>query len=645
MQQLDFILGIEVHLSNNHTCLNAKGEPEPFYDICDELQGRYPKDFKFTGWHPLCYDDQSEVYTSGGWKRFAEVSEDDLILTLNTSTLDLEYSGYQMRFRSWYEGDLIHFHNRSYSQLVTPDHEVLCLEKNSREPVFKRVPARICGKTQPVYRSSRWNGKYIDSIQIGSLSVDFGRFCEFMGYWLSDGSLGHKWEIGIAQQDSHKEAIFDCVNTLGMRPRYNGGKVEFNSKDWYEYLERFGRCADKFVPEEIKEATPEQIRVFLDAFISCDGHIKAPKVFVGNHGNMCSPKEGERTYYTTSKRLADDIGELILKTGRRPSFRLNKTAGREQAFRNGAYIINHDCWIISECRSVTATQYSKDVVEYRGWVYDLVLEKNSTMYIRREGKCFWGSNCRCYTTTILPDRDEFMKYLDGMDENGNSTYQFQDEVTEMPDNFNRWVEENQDRIRTAEERGKLPYFLKDNPDAWDITPAAPPLGSEEMFDAISKEYNIRFGDYKDYSDSTASRFDFLGFKGEVEDMFGIKTAGTLSLYDETSWRFSLRGNGFALTRYFFEDEGKIICEHEYFELDKKLQGKGLSKKLFNSLYTQYQNVGVQKLEVHANIDVGGYTWARYGFSAMDKKQAVNAILYFGDKYPELFEKAYNTIEE
>ena len=48
-QQLDFVVGIEIHLSNNHT-LNGK----PFHDICDELQGRYPKDFKFTGWQPLC---------------------------------------------------------------------------------------------------------------------------------------------------------------------------------------------------------------------------------------------------------------------------------------------------------------------------------------------------------------------------------------------------------------------------------------------------------------------------------------------------------------------------------------------------------------------------------------------------------------
>ena len=43
------VIGIKVSLSNNHT-LNG----EPFYDICDELKGTYPKDFKFTGWHPMC---------------------------------------------------------------------------------------------------------------------------------------------------------------------------------------------------------------------------------------------------------------------------------------------------------------------------------------------------------------------------------------------------------------------------------------------------------------------------------------------------------------------------------------------------------------------------------------------------------------
>jgi hypothetical protein len=53
-QQMDFVVGIEVKTSNNHTLLGADGKPHAFYDICDRLAGRYPKDFKFTGWHPHC---------------------------------------------------------------------------------------------------------------------------------------------------------------------------------------------------------------------------------------------------------------------------------------------------------------------------------------------------------------------------------------------------------------------------------------------------------------------------------------------------------------------------------------------------------------------------------------------------------------
>lgn len=52
MQRFDFIRGVQVRISNNH----------PQTDMCNELsgqspddpRGRYPKDFKFTGWHPFC---------------------------------------------------------------------------------------------------------------------------------------------------------------------------------------------------------------------------------------------------------------------------------------------------------------------------------------------------------------------------------------------------------------------------------------------------------------------------------------------------------------------------------------------------------------------------------------------------------------
>lgn len=47
------IVGWEIRLSNNHTTLRD-GKPCPFHDMCDELQGTYPKAFRFRGWHPHC---------------------------------------------------------------------------------------------------------------------------------------------------------------------------------------------------------------------------------------------------------------------------------------------------------------------------------------------------------------------------------------------------------------------------------------------------------------------------------------------------------------------------------------------------------------------------------------------------------------
>lgn len=53
-QKLDFVVGLRICLSNNHTIMNSKGEPVPLVDICDELWGDYPKTFKCVGWHPQC---------------------------------------------------------------------------------------------------------------------------------------------------------------------------------------------------------------------------------------------------------------------------------------------------------------------------------------------------------------------------------------------------------------------------------------------------------------------------------------------------------------------------------------------------------------------------------------------------------------
>jgi len=52
-QNNPLITGWKIVLSNNHTTL-INGVPTKFKDICDTLQGIYPKTFKFKGWHPQC---------------------------------------------------------------------------------------------------------------------------------------------------------------------------------------------------------------------------------------------------------------------------------------------------------------------------------------------------------------------------------------------------------------------------------------------------------------------------------------------------------------------------------------------------------------------------------------------------------------
>ena len=64
----------------------------------------------------------------------------------------------------------------------------------------------------------------------------------------------------------------------------------------------------------------------------------------------------------------------------------------------------------------------------------------------------WHPNCRCYQISILNTEEEFW----------NESETSVNEVTDVPDGFKQWVADNQERIAEAEQRGTLPYFLREN---------------------------------------------------------------------------------------------------------------------------------------------------------------------------------------
>lgn len=60
--------------------------------------------------------------------------------------------------------------------------------------------------------------------------------------------------------------------------------------------------------------------------------------------------------------------------------------------------------------------------------------------------------------------------------------------------------------------------------------------------------------------------------------------------------------------------GEIVAHHGYMSLDASVQGSGFATAFGGHLLTWYKASGVAELHTMADIDVGGYTWARGGFN-------------------------------
>jgi hypothetical protein len=68
----------------------------------------------------------------------------------------------------------------------------------------------------------------------------------------------------------------------------------------------------------------------------------------------------------------------------------------------------------------------------------------------------WHVGCLCIATPILPTTEEYLENAD------KKNPQYEGVVKDVPENFKKWVEDNKERIEKANNKGTLPYFLKDN---------------------------------------------------------------------------------------------------------------------------------------------------------------------------------------
>ena len=399
-------------------------DAHPEQDICDDLAsadlynmgpGVYPAGEEPVNPHPNCYSEDTEVYTNEGWRLFKDLHGDEQILSMNPETQIIEWVNFDKFVSYSYRGKMVQFKSNSYDLLVTPDHRMMAGTQRRWFITSSKNLLNWEGHAFKLPRTGVWVGEEPSDIEYGRLRFKPEVFCRFMGYYLADGCTTKRYnncyQICIAKTGKGKQQI---INDLKEMPiKVNAGQIPYMyNAGLGQELIKLGKSHEKYIPEQIKQLSPRLIRIFLNAFRFCDGN---DKVSVWKEKNLESESS---TYFTSSKQMADELGELIVKAGYYPSFYLQQGKGIEVEFKNGKYTMNHDLWRISQNRSKCAWYHrnedkglKRELVDYDGMVYDIQLERNHILWVRRNGKTAWSGNCLCYVIPSLVNTHDFIVQL------------------------------------------------------------------------------------------------------------------------------------------------------------------------------------------------------------------------------------------
>lgn len=370
--------------------------------------GRRVADWKptiITAVHPFCYDDKVEVLTNKGWKFFKDLDKTELFLSINPETGEGEYVPAVAWINQYYEGDMVYRKSKCFDLANTPNH-VHVGRKHGQKHISLVNESDIKDNFSFLSHIPSWKGIDTPFIVIDNKKYDTNLFCEFLGYYLSEGSFT-EWgdknrtiprrRVNISQKKSEaKEKIIKCCRALFKNVIVTKERIEFNlnkenDKDLIHIIRSFGHAHEKYVPDFIKELSPKYIKIFLDAFLLGDGAVHRGVLY---DGYQCKP---QRIYSTSSVKLKDDLGELLLKVGKCPSFKNRGKSIYHCKKQKKDYLARYDQWNVAELNSKYryGKVMKKEIKPYKGFIYDVELEKNHTLVVRRNDNVCVSGNCRC----------------------------------------------------------------------------------------------------------------------------------------------------------------------------------------------------------------------------------------------------------
>ena len=147
-------------------------------------------------------------------------------------------------------------------------------------------------------------------------------------------------------------------------------------------------------------------------------------------------------------------------------------------------------------------------------------------------------------------------------------------------------------------------------------------------------------------DAGFSKFDYFNLKKDMDSLFGKKGSMQIQINHSGKVEMIYENKGVYIEREFGYDEysKKVSVNHFKFELDEKLQNKGYAKAVLKSFYEEYKKAQIDEITTLANMNVGGYAWAKYGFCC-ESEDSLRYLIDNEKKNSPIWEKHGNTVDD
>jgi hypothetical protein len=219
------------------------------------------------------------------------------------------------------------------------------------------------------------------------------KFANFLGWFISEGCVcGNVITIVQAAKNPNcsliKKAILGVNENVSVFTSASGYNSYCFTDKWLArwlkdncYVGLPCRSFNKTIPRYIKRAAVSIIRVFLSSFRLGDGHVH----------------KGAANYSTSSPFLANDLLELIVKSGKTGIKRINHAKGSTGTIGGRAIIRQHDNYRVSEWKTMTSIGIcgaKTEKCEREDAVYFIRISGETQLFINKfeKGKIFWSHN-------------------------------------------------------------------------------------------------------------------------------------------------------------------------------------------------------------------------------------------------------------